>query len=647
MKLLQEFVDWVNTVNEVKYLAEGKGHMDHPEDMVILGGLKDYMPLQAVLQTMDRAAKNPGAITIKFDGYPALVFGSGPDGKFQIMDKHMFNRSGGRPGIYSPRDFAKHEASRPDGGRSELVNIVQQIWPSLQRSYVGPGWYMGDLMFHEPLKDNRGVYEFRPNPNGILYKVGVDTELGKYLAGKTAGIAVHRWLDPGAVSTEDNVTWLSDLGNLKPSGNVAILPVSMPVKPDIKLNKSLRTAAESASSSQADIDGFISGAPQTATTFANHFTVYLNNRIVGGNLKGLYAGFFPWMQQRLDSQLAGKKISPKMHAALLEYIKTNKQAIKQLFQNWINVYNYKMDIVRQIEQAAKESPIKGYLQSGQESQEGFVFGGLKFIDRQGFSAQNLAARDAVSEAVRNTQQKTLVIYPGGFHPFHLGHASVFDHLAHKFPDGEVYVAATDTTTERPFKFNDKSFLANQSGVPRDRFVQVKSPYKAEEITGNFDPDNTVLIFAISEKDSDRFDFSPKKAGGAKYFQPYKEGRKKPLSKHAYIYVVPKIDFSVAGKTVDSASKIRQMYSSGDDSVRDNIVSDLYPLAKAPKKIRTILDKVLGGINEADNPNYFGFGGGSQSAIPGTPPDLTPQPSKEDILQHKKEMAELRRFMGHK
>lgn len=336
-----------------------------------------------------------------------------------------------------------------------------------------------------------------------------------------------------------------------------------------------------------------------------------------------------------------------MHAALLEYIKTNKQVIKQLFQNWINVYNYKMDIVRQIEQAAKESPIKGYLQSGQESQEGFVFGGLKFIDRQGFSAQNLAARDAVSEAVRNTQQKTLVIYPGGFHPFHLGHASVFDHLAHKFPDGDVYVAATDTTTERPFKFNDKSFLANQSGVPRDRFVQVKSPYKAEEITGNFDPDNTVLIFAISEKDSDRFDFSPKKAGGAKYFQPYKEGRKKPLSKHAYIYVVPKIDFSVAGKTVDSASKIRQMYSAGDDSVRDNIISDLYPLAKAPKKIRAILDKVLGGINEADNPNYFGFGGGSQSAIPGTPPDLTPQPSKEEILQHKKEMAELRRFMGHK
>jgi len=643
MNLLEQFVDWINTINEVKYLAESKGHMDHPEDMVILGGLPGYMPLPTVLQTMDRAAKDPGAITIKFDGYPALVFGSGPDGKFQIMDKHMFNRAGGRPEIHSPRDFARHEAARGERGRSELVDIVNKLWSSLQRSYVGPGWYMGDLMFNQPLKDNGGVYEFRPNPNGILYKVGVDTELGKYLTNKNAGIAVHRWLDPAAIGTEDNVKWLSDLGNLKPAGDVAILPVSMPVKPNIKLNKALRSAAEGAASSQSAIDEFISGAPQTASTFANHFTVYLNNKIVSGNLGGLYTGFPSWMQQRLDSQLAAKKLSPKMHAALSDYLKQNSAVVKQLFKNWIDVYKYKMDVVKQIEQAAKQSPIKGYLQSGQESQEGFVFGGLKFVDRQGFSAQNLAARTAVTEDVE--PQNTLVIYPGGFHPFHLGHASVFDHLAHKFPDGEVFVAATNTTTERPFTFDDKKFLANQSGVPKDRFVQVNSPYRAEEITTDFDPDNTVLVFAVSEKDENRFSFSSKKDGSQPYFQPYTDDQKEPFSKHAYIYIVPKIDFKIAGKKIDSASKIRAMYADGSDDTRKEIISDLYPLGKAPKKIKKVLDGVLGGLTEADNPNYFG--GSSQSPIPGTPGDLIPGPSEEEVKHYKKEMADLKRFMGYK
>ena len=51
-----------------------------------------------------------------------------------------------------------------------------------------------------------------------------------------------------------------------------------------------------------------------------------------------------------------------------------------------------MNVVKQLEQAAKSSPVKGYLQDGTETQEGFVAQGLKFVDRMGFSRQNLAGR---------------------------------------------------------------------------------------------------------------------------------------------------------------------------------------------------------------------------------------------------------------
>lgn len=268
----------------------------------------------------------------------------------------------------------------------------------------------------------------------------------------------------------------------------------------------------------------------------------------------------------------------------------------------------------------------------------------EYMARDGVDIDRLVDKEKISEAVDS--KKYLVIYPGGFHPFHLGHASVYNHLKTEFGgSGDVYVAATDTTKERPFQFQDKKFLAGQNGVPGRMMVQVKSPYRANEITTLYDPDKTVLVFAVSEKDSDRFSFGPKKDGSPSYFKKWHDGASEPMNRHAYVYVTPKIDFKIAGQTIDSASKIRSMYTSGSPEIRDSIIDDLYPNSSNKKKIRGILDSVLGSINEADNPNYFG--GSSMSPIPGTPSDLVPGPDKADIVAYRKEMAELKRFLGHK
>jgi hypothetical protein len=56
------------------------------------------------------------------------------------------------------------------------------------------------------------------------------------------------------------------------------------------------------------------------------------------------------------------------------------------------MYNLKMSVVNQLNKAAEVSPVKGYLQDGTETHEGFVSNGLKFVDRMGFSRQNLAGR---------------------------------------------------------------------------------------------------------------------------------------------------------------------------------------------------------------------------------------------------------------
>ena len=100
-------------------------------------------------------------------------------------------------------------------------------------------------------------------------------------------------------------------------------------------------------------------------------------------------------------------------------------------------------------------------------------------------------------------KKTVVILPGGFHPFHPGHLSLYTSAQRAFPDAEVFVAATNDTSTRPFPFAVKEKLAKLAGVDAGHFVQVKSPFQANEITSRFNPEKDHLIFVRSEKDADK------------------------------------------------------------------------------------------------------------------------------------------------
>ena len=45
--------------------------------------------------------------------------------------------------------------------------------------------------------------------------------------------------------------------------------------------------------------------------------------------------------------------------------------------------------------------------------------------------------------------KTLVIMPGGFHPFHAGHASLYKDAVKAFPGADVYVTAVMILVKDP------------------------------------------------------------------------------------------------------------------------------------------------------------------------------------------------------
>jgi hypothetical protein len=187
--------------------------------------------------------------------------------------------------------------------------------------------------------------------------------------------------------------------------------------------------------------------------------------------------------------------------------------------------------------------------------------------------------------------KQIVVMPGGFHPFHAGHASLYQSALKAFPDADVYVAATNDQKTRPFPFAIKEKLAKVAGVAPGHFVQVKSPFKSEEITQKYNPDEDVLIFVRSEKDRNE---QPKpggikKDGSPSYFQPWTGKNLQPFSKHAYIAYLPTIEF---GPGIKSASEIRELWPKLNDKRKLAMVMSLYPATQKNTKLADNVKKLL-------------------------------------------------------
>jgi hypothetical protein len=187
--------------------------------------------------------------------------------------------------------------------------------------------------------------------------------------------------------------------------------------------------------------------------------------------------------------------------------------------------------------------------------------------------------------------KKLVIIPGGFHPFHAGHRALYDAAREAFPSAEVYIAATADTSTRPFPIEAKKKLARLAGIPQNRFIQVKSPFSAKEITDHYDPDDTVLIFARSEKDRE----TNPQAGGVKkdgtptYLQPFKRNGLQPMKRHAYMVYLPTVQF---GPGISSATEIRAKWPGMTPQQKARLVNQLYPDTEGNDQLTSVVVRLF-------------------------------------------------------
>lgn len=148
----------------------------------------------------------------------------------------------------------------------------------------------------------------------------------------------------------------------------------------------------------------------------------------------------------------------------------------------------------------------------------------------------------------------LAIYPGRFQPMGRHHKASYDWLAKKFGQENTYVVTSDKTEPQrsPLNFAEKKKIINRHGIKN--VAKVRSPYFPTELLEKFDPDKTIVVYMIGEKDAGRL-------GGYKRLMAYNKTTAIPYkditNPYAYYVYAPHVSFDIPGFGEMSGTNIRK------------------------------------------------------------------------------------------
>lgn len=368
----------------ITMITEG-ARIDHPEDLIFSTerpGAPSAGAAQAIT-ALKSVISNPGQITIKWDGFPALVFGRNRDGQLVVADKHMFTKKDGSGRVTSLEQFIQYDVNR-GANRGDLYAKLKVLWPGLAAATEGTqGYYWGDLLWagRPPLEN--GSYVFKPNT--VTYAIDARSDLGKRIGTSTGGIVIHQYFedfDTAAVPLNGN------LAGLKTDGPVMMLTPEMPEKVNLREPVQQVRAAESALKKYgAEVDALLD--PVTLVSIKSKDLGALLQKYMNARVRGVNARFSDWLQSQ---------VSPTKFKTLVGegngYLFQHEAGVEGAFAIFEAITNLKLALIKQLD--SQQGSIKSSI-NGVQGGEGYVFatpaGLIKLVDRSGFSAANFAKND--------------------------------------------------------------------------------------------------------------------------------------------------------------------------------------------------------------------------------------------------------------
>lgn len=411
------------TTQNQNILLEG---IDHPEDLIITQGSAGA---ERVIKELEGLGKNTKTVSIKWDGFPAVVFGRNANGELVFMDKHMFDKVvNGKMDFMTIKDYDEQRgANRSDLWDKEaaLRPLLEKIVPNISDRY-----WMGDLMWVGTPPVSNGYYVFKPNT--VEYRVKIDDTPGKgdtlsdKIARSGGGIAMHTFI-PGLGQSDQP---LEGLKGLAENDGITFLTGEMKDKPRVLVNPDLLNSTKQViDEHKAAVDKFINDlgtmkAKSVLTAMSPFITRMLEENDIGSDI---VPRFLEFLKERLTPSAAAKMLGDNNNGWLYQE-NGGGPGLLGIWTMWAAITDLKMHIKRQIDDQQEGSEVQAFIDTA-TGHEGYVFGAgadkLKLVDRLGFTRAHFAKFAVSPEEIAAKESGPMAVFCfGRMNPPTLGHGLV-------------------------------------------------------------------------------------------------------------------------------------------------------------------------------------------------------------------------------
>ena len=411
-------------------IFEAKARIEHPEDLIFDQALKGAVSALQILQT---TAARPQSVSVKFDGSPALVFGWRGD-DFVLTDKAGFSAKG-YDGMTTSSDAieqmivnrkVKDTSDAAQTARKNYARTIAGLYPILKQAVPKSfkGFAQGDLLWTStpPVRD--GAYEFKPVK--ILYRVPVDSELGKKIGNSRVGMVIHSVYSSQEDQEPEALRDVKALGFQETDGLV-ILPHELDLSTSFALDswgldlaqKLLKSKGKAISdffdpAALADLD--LKALPGVMKSF-----VAWKSSQGSDDFSNAAEEFLQWVTT------PASKVSGKMLPRINSWVEDHVEGYNAVWQFVSLIVGLKMDLKNQI-----DSQVSGMIHASLRDtvgHEGFVSvtpqGIVKLVNRAEFMKKN---ESTLMEQTQDSEARAVWTFMRA-NPPTLGHRLVADTVA--------------------------------------------------------------------------------------------------------------------------------------------------------------------------------------------------------------------------
>ena len=378
---------------ESRIIVNEGARIDHAEDIVFWEGSRGAVRALDSLFALEQGGHE--AVTIKWDGSPAIIFGRDENGEFVLTDKSGFTAKGYDGKSKSPEDLENMFLNRSGGKNRDnpkyaafaanMRDIFDEYEKAVPKDLIG--FFKGDLLYYNtpPVEDGNFMF----TPNIVTYTVPVDSDLGQKIGKSKTGVVIHRYIDPvsgqeSPVSPETTQQFQGEEVMIFPS-----VTVQQPAQID---DEDINTLKATVAKNSGAIDKLLDKTALTElkiSDFANVLYTYTNSKVDTG-LENLGADFFDWM--------ANSKLSANKQRNIAEHIQNNQQGFDAIWNVVSGIMAIKDNIISQFD--SHDNSVKSSIgpqgpaapDTHGKGGEGYVLahpeGDIKLVPRQYFTKAN-------------------------------------------------------------------------------------------------------------------------------------------------------------------------------------------------------------------------------------------------------------------